>query len=647
MTERRPTAPPPSLPARQTRRPTRAALAALAAAATLGAGTAAAAPFAIESQQQPFREFVPSGDSVTLRVTGPSSAALRAASIRRDGVDVTAAFVPDGDGVLVGTVSGLQPGANRIEVYPTRRAAAPLAGVTVSAGIDPLLACAGLTALTVPPELRDDPNDVIELTLAEAVAATPSLPEHCRIRGRINPRIGVNDTPFAIGFELRMPARWSGRFFFQGGGGNDGNIGNATGNTSFSGQPALARGFAAVSTDGGHTGGQASGFGFDPQARIDHAYNAYGKTAATAKAILDLYYGRVPQKSYFVGCSGGGRQGMMFTQRYPDAFDGVVAIAPAMRVATGASISAAWESITYRDAAPRNPDGAPILSQAFSNADLQLVSSAVLAQCDALDGLADGMIFNHRNCRFDPAVLECRDGNAGACLRSEQVQALKRGLGGPVDSSGRALYHPWPIDAGISAPGWRSWKLGTSATPTPNSAFVTLIQDAIRWEFLTPHDPTFDIFGFDFDNDPARLAAFGALYDTADDVDLAAFRSRGGKLMLFNGMSDAIFSPLETIDYMDRASRLHGTLRAAEFMRLFLIPGMTHCAGGPATDRLDSLSPLIDWVENGKAPQRLVATGASFPGQSRPLCPHPRYAQYTGSGDPAQAANHACVLPRR
>jgi len=628
-------------------RPPWTALAFATALLVAGPAGAAGPAYTIESLQQPFAEFVASGDAVTVRVTGPSAGALRLASIRRDGVDVSAAFAPDASGALVGTVTGLQPGANRIELYPTRRAAKALTGVTVAAGTDPALACDGLTALAIPPGMLEDPADVVEITLAQPMAATATLPVHCRIQGRINPRLGVDDTPFAIGFELRMPARWSGRFFFQGGGGNDGSIGNATGGTSFGGAPALARGFAVVQTDGGHIGSQGSAFGFDPQARIDHAYNAYGKSAATAKAILDLYYGRVPDKSYFVGCSGGGRQGMMFTQRYPEYFDGVVAIAPAMRVATGASISAAWESITYRSAGPLTEAGEPILSQAFSNADLTLVANAVLAQCDALDGLADGMIHNHQACRFDPASLQCPGDKTDTCLTAVQVGALQQGFGGPVNSAGDKLYYPWAFDAGIAAPGWRQWKLGSSPTATPNSIFSTLIQDAIRWEFLTPHDPGFDLFSFDFDSDPARLAAFGSIYDTGDDVDLAAYRARGGKLMLFNGMSDPIFSALETADYMDRAIALHGAREASSFMRLFLVPGMNHCGGGPATSVLDTLGNMINWVENDKAPQRIVATGPSFPGQSRPLCPHPMYAHYTGSGDPADAANHACALPRR
>lgn len=608
---------------------------------------AAATPFSIQSLQSPFPEFVPEGNAVPIVVRGPASAALRNVVVTLNGADITPMFVPDGPGAIRATVTGLAPGANVIAVKPAARAARAHAVVTVSTPVGPQLGCAGLTSLVIPPELLESPQDQVQITLATPVTATATLPAHCRIRGAINPRIGVNNTPFAIGFELRLPDAWSGRFFFQGGGGNDGNIGNAVGNVGNGASPALARGMAAVSTDGGHTGGTAASFGFDPQARVDHAYNAYGKTDATAKAIVDLYYGRVPDRSYFAGCSGGGRQGMMFTQRYPAQFDGVIAIAPAMRVATGASISAAWESITYRSIAPLNAAGQPILSQAFSNADLSLVANAVLAQCDALDGLADGSINNFKACGFDPTVLQCAGAKDASCLTAEQVGALKKGFGGPVDSAGRALYFPWAFDAGISAPGWRSWKLGSSPSAAPNSAFVTLIQDAIRHEFFTPPDPAFSIFDFDFDADPARMQAFGALYDTGADTRLDAFRARGGKLMLLNGLSDPIFSALETADYMDGVIASLGPAKAGELARLFLVPGMTHCSGGPATDRFDALTPLIDWVENGNGPERITASGTSFPGRTRPLCRYPAYAHYAGHGDPQDESNFVCAAPDR
>jgi len=609
---------------------------------------AAAGQFSIQSLNTPNPEFVSDGSSALVKVTGPSTAAVRNSSIRLNGDDVTKVFSTDGTpGSMTGTVSGLISGVNIIEVYPSKKSKKAMARLIVSTSILPQLGCTDLLDVEIPPDLLPSPSDVVEITSTTPMGASATLPAHCMVKGRINPRTGVNDTPFAIGFELRLPTNWSGRFFFQGGGGNDGSSSNAIGSPGNGGRPALSRGFATVKTDGGHIGGSAASFGFDPQARIDHAYNAFGKTAVTAKAIIDLYYGKMPDKSYFAGCSGGGRQGMMFTQRYPEYFDGVIASAPAMSVATGASISVAWEAITYNSIAPTDTNGNHILSQAFSNADLTLVANAILQKCDGKDGLVDGMINNRDKCSFDPSVLECAGMKDATCLSPEQVSALKTGFGGPFNSAGQALYIDWPWDAGISASGWRMWKLGTSLTATPNSAFFTLMQDAIRNEFFTPPDPTFSILDFNFDTDPARMEAFGEIYDTWEDAKLAAYRDHGGKLLIFHGVSDPIFSANESVDYYDRlVAANHGLEKAGAFARLFLVPGMNHCGGGPCTDLYDTLSAMIDWVENGNAPDRIIATGAAFPGLSRPLCPYPEQAYYNGSGDVADESSFICKPPR-
>ena len=609
---------------------------------------AGADQFSIQSLNTPNPEFVSDGNSVLVKVTAPSKAAVRNLSVRLNNEDVTEVFSADGTpGSMTGTVSGLISGVNIFEVYPSKKSKKAMARLIVSTSLLPQLGCTDLLDVEIPPDLLPSPSDVVEVTSATLTGASATLPEHCMVKGRINPRIGVNNTPFAIGFELRLPTNWSGRFLFQGGGGNDGSSSNATGSPGNGGRPALARGFATVKTDGGHIGGSAASFGFDPQARIDHAYNAFGKTAVTAKAIIALYYGKMPDKSYFAGCSGGGRQGMMFTQRYPEYFDGVIASAPAMSVATGASISVAWESITYNSIAPKNADGNPILSQAFSNNDLTLVVNAILEKCDGKDGLVDGMINNRDKCSFDPSVLECAGMKDATCLSPEQVNALKTGFGGPFNSEGQALYIDWPWDAGISASGWRMWKLGTSVTATPNSAFFTLMQDAIRNEFFTPPDPGFSILDFNFDTDPARMEAFGEIYDTWEDAKLAEYRDHGGKLLIFHGVSDPIFSANESVDYYDRlVAANHGPEKAGAFARLFLVPGMTHCGGGPCTDVYDTLSAMIDWVENGNAPDRIIATGAAFPGRSRPLCPYPEQAYYNGSGNPEEESSFICKPPR-
>ncbi len=495
----------------------------------------------------------------------------------------------------------------------------------------------------------------VRITQAEAVAGDtvrppgattgPLLAAHCRIQGRMNERKGVDDKPYYIGFELRLPTQWNGRFLYQGGGGNDGVIRPAIGPQAAPGY-ALNRGFAVVSTDAGHQDPSAD-FGFDPVARVDNAYNAHDRVAVTAKELIRRWYGKPADHSYFIGCSGGGRQGMMFTQRFPDYFDGVIAMAPAMRVSRGATIAAAWDTQALAAIAPAGADGKPVLSQALTDADLGLVRNAILKSCDAQDGLADGLVSNPAACKFDVRSLQCSGAKDANCLTQPQVGALQKIFTGAVDSSGRKLYFPWPWDPGMGHPAndWRAWKLGNSMTAVPNSRHVFLMQDALQGYFVTPPDRSLSIFAFDFDRDPARMDAHDWMFDTDKDVDLARFRAHGGKLLFAHGLADPIFSPLEDIDYYQRLQARHGAA-TADFSRLFLIPGMGHCAGGAATDSFDGLGALVDWVEKGQAPQKIIATGTTvYPGRSRPLCPYPQYAHYNGSGNPEDAASFSCRTP--
>jgi hypothetical protein len=495
----------------------------------------------------------------------------------------------------------------------------------------------------------------LRITEAEAVAGDtarppgatsgPLLAAHCRIQGRMNERVGQDGKPYHIGFELRLPAQWNGRFLYQGGGGNDGVIRPAIGPQAAPGY-ALNRGFAVVTTDAGHQGPDAS-FGFDPIARTDNAYNAHDKVAVTAKELVRRWYQRRADRSYFIGCSGGGRQGMMFTQRFPGYFDGVIAMAPAMRVSKGATIAAAWDTQALAAIAPADADGKRVLSQALTDADLGLVRNRILASCDAQDGLADGLVSNPAACRFDVGSLACSGEKNASCLAPGQVNALQKMLAGPQDSAGRKLYFSWPADPGLGHPAndWRLWKLGTSTTATPNSRHVFLMQDALQGYFVTPPDRSLTVFDFNFDRDPQRMDAHDWIFDTEKDVDLAGFRGHNGKLLLAHGLADPIFSPHESIDYYQRLTARHGAA-TTDFSRLFLIPGMGHCAGGAATDSWDGLGALVDWVEKGQAPQRIVAQGTTvFPGRSRPLCPYPQYAQYNGSGNPEDAASFSCRQP--
>jgi feruloyl esterase len=472
------------------------------------------------------------------------------------------------------------------------------------------------------------------------------LPEHCIVTGRIDERTGADGKPYYTGFELRLPARFSGRFFYQGGGGNDGIIRNAVGrNTGASGwgDNALQRGYAVVTTDAGH---QSPGpeFGLDPQARIEHAYRAHERTARVGKELVAAFYGRAADRSYYFGCSGGGRQGMMFTQRFPDIFDGVIAMAPAMRVSEGATIAAAWTVQRFLAVAPAGADGKPVLARALEPAQLQRVAREIVDRCDAQDGLADGLVQNPQ-CRIDPMVLQCPAGGEG-CLSTPQARALADVMAGPRNSRG-ALYFGWPWDPGIAAPDWRNWTLGTATSGAPNARHVTLMSGALGYEFVTPPDTALTVLNFDFERDPARMQAFHAVYDSADDVQLSGFRARNGKLMLVHGLADPIFSARETMDYQQRLNDAHGAARTAEFARTFLVPGMNHCAGGPATDDFDGLAAMQAWVEEGKAPERIVARGSGMvPATlSRPLCVWPQQAIYTG-GDTNSAASFTCQAPR-
>jgi pimeloyl-ACP methyl ester carboxylesterase len=473
----------------------------------------------------------------------------------------------------------------------------------------------------------------------------PMLVEHCRITGRMAERTGVDGKPYHIGFELRLPTVWNGRLLYQGGGGNDGVIRPAVGAQAAPGY-ALNRGFAVVSTDAGHQGASAD-FGFDPIARIDHAYNAHDRVAVAAKALVQQYYRSPAEHAYFIGCSGGGRQGMMFTQRFPSYFDGVIAIAPAMKVSKSATIAAAWDTQQLTSIAPPDADGNPILSRALTETDLGVLRDGILDACDADDGLADGLVSNPAACTFRVESLACADGQSDACLAPAQTAALEKMFAGPHSSDGTALYASWPWDPGIGHPrnDWRTWRLGTSETAEPNSVHATLMQDALRRHFTTPPDSSLNLLEFDFDTDPARMDANEWITGTSADAELAEFHAAGGKLLLAHGLADPIFSPHDTIDYYERMSAAHGPA-VTDFSRLFLIAGMSHCQGGAATDSWDGLAAIVDWVENDRAPERIVASGTTvYPERTRPLCPYPAYARYDGSGDPESESSFVCQVP--
>jgi hypothetical protein len=463
------------------------------------------------------------------------------------------------------------------------------------------------------------PATNLVIAKAEAVPSAAPLPAYCRVDGTIDPRTGVGGKPYGIGFAIALPANWNGGFLFQGGGGLNGSVARPLGSQAAGDTPALARGFAVVTTDSGHKGAVFDGsFMQDQQAALDFAYAAIGRVTQVAKSVVAEYYGRAARHSYFDGCSTGGREAMLVTQRYPTYFEGVIAGDPAMR--TGYSnLADAWVTVALNQIAPKDDAGKPVVSRAFSDSDRKLIVNSVLEQCDAADGLKDGMIFNTRACRFDPSRLICKGAKAEGCLTSAQAGALEKGFAGPRNSRNVPVYSAFPFDTGIAAngPGTIPGLLNPGPSPVggPNLSL-----------------------DMDVDAAAAAVAALPrtALTDTVS-TDLSTFSGRGGKLIFYHGLSDPWFSPLDTLAYYEHLGD------ASQWSRLFLVPGMGHCQGGQATlDHFDALTAVVDWVEKGTAPDSITATGKAFPGRSRPLCAWPRYAHYKGQGNPEDANNFEC-----
>jgi pimeloyl-ACP methyl ester carboxylesterase len=521
----------------------------------------------------------------------------------------------------------------------------------------------------------------LKVSAAQTVAATtdgasPSdnYPEHCRVQGTINERTGSDGKPYAIGFELRMPTDWNGKFFFQGGMGNEGRINPALG-TLTGGSPtsnALSRGYAVTSTDAGHTseavppvtGGAL--FGLDPQARVDYGYHAVSTLTPLAKQIVATHYAAPVQRSYFVGCSDGGRQALVAAARLGDQFDGIVAGAPGFNLPKTA-IQHAWDTQQFLSVSPGNPAGA------FTIKEMNLVGQRILAQCDALDGAIDGIVSDLAACQdaFELAtdVPTCAGARDGSCLSAAQKTALQNVMNGPSNSSGEALYSTWPWDAGIaaSAPGhssWRAWKLGNPALG--GLPFIVVDGVALPYIFTTPpvdltRDPAAVVpalFGFlasyNFDTDaPKIFATSGAYTESAmsfmtppNPTSLATFKARG-KLLIYHGGADPEYSLNDTIRWYNELSA-----NTPNFARLFVVPGMGHCDGGTATDQFDLLTALEDWVEEGIAPDAVVAGVAArtrdipadwSAGRTRPLCAYPKRALLNpGATDLESASSFSC-----
>jgi hypothetical protein len=490
--------------------------------------------------------------------------------------------------------------------------------------------CADLTSLKLDGvEITKAASVPAGLTLPGGYPGAPSigpLPGHCRVDGVINRRKGIDGEEFGIGFAVALPEpqAWNGDFMMQGGGGGNGVVNYPIGDSYAGDRGGLVRGFAVASTDTGHKAKTGGGFDFsfmrDQQAYLDFAYQANARVAGVAKQIIDRYYAKPAAYAYFVGCSTGGREGMILSQRFPTVFNGIVSGDPAMRTGLSNLAIGQWIPVAYNQASPKDASGKPELDKFLSDDDRKLFMDALMKKCDAKDGVADGMIFDPLGCDFDPDSLACKPGQSSGCIPPEKTAAIKKAFSGPKNANGTQVYPGFLYDSGIDMKGFVPGLLNMGS-------------HGIFGSYTTA--TTIDV-------DKLALHASDPLVEPAS-TNLSTFSGNGGKLIFFHGDSDPWFSPLDTLGYYKSLAPANGGAdKVAEWSRIFLVPGMAHCGGGPSLDHFDMLTALVNWVEKGTAPEAIVATGKAFPGRSRPLCAYPKHAQYKGSGDTQDAKNFTC-----
>ena len=485
-----------------------------------------------------------------------------------------------------------------------------------------------------------------------------AIGEHCVVRGEMHRRTSRQDgKSYAIGFEMRLPNAWNGRFFHQANGGLDGSVATALGGGGPVPTPALEQSFAVISSDAGHSGSNDPTFGIDLQARLDYGYEAAAKLTPMGKALIAAAYGKPPDRSYFGGCSNGGRHTFVAMTRMPEQYDGYLAGAPGYRLPL-AAIANQFGAKQYAAVATDPSD----LGTAFTTAERATVSAAVLVRCDALDGGTDGMIQDTTACQaafdFDRDVPTCVGVRDGACLSSAQKAAIAPIFSGAVDGQGHAFYASFPFDSGHNSADSSFWEF-----------FVPLKIDsaatAMIWGVPPAGPATFDGAAYALSTPiDTMLAAVAATNETYTEsalsfmlpvrpTDVAALKSRGAKVMVYHGVSDAIFSVNDSTTWYEGVREANGG-DASDFARFYRVPGMAHCAGGPSTDQFDLLTALVGWVELGRAPDRVIAhaRGAGnavgvnpdvpstwSPSRSRPLCPYPKVARLIAGATDLETAD--------
>lgn len=480
-----------------------------------------------------------------------------------------------------------------------------IAATTDTAGPD---ATAESCALIATQDFADIPEAPTAIAGAEHVAGGGTDPSYCRITGVIAPQIQ---------FELRLPDDWNGRYLQGGCSGFCGFIPiEACGE-------AQDQGFAVAASDLGHGGGPWAMpvWASDNQLRSDFAGRATHVLSLSAKAIIRAYYGSIPRFSYFQGCSTGGREGLYVAQHHPDDFDGIIAGAPAFAGRLG-PIWNNWIAQSLLTA-----DDRPV----FSADDLTLLHSAVLRQCDGVDGFTDGIIADPRQCEFNPGDLQCASTQASDCLSVPQIAAARSMYSGPRNRQGVLL-----------SPGGAAYG---SELDWNGSLMAQIAQNFLRFLSFDGVRPAYDYRDFNWDDDIASVEAAAYEFDPVgprEAPELAAFQEGGGRLIVYQGQADSGVPPAGILDYYANVwMRSGGLEQTRNWFRLFLIPGMAHCGGGSAPNSFDMLSPLVRWVESGEQPDGIVATqfddmGAAI--RNRPIFAYPNIAQYAGQGDPNEAS---------
>lgn len=497
---------------------------------------------------------------------------------------------------------------------------------------------------------------IADLTVTEAAAkpASATSPATCDIQGTVV-TTGANTAPGLARFAMQLPERWQNRFLFLGVGGNAGNLtpsANAVDRAS-----ALGKGYVTILTDTGHIGdGTGAKWTRTPDGapdmpkRIDFFHRAAHSVTVAGKAFAQAFYAAKVEHAYFDGCSTGGRMALMAAERYPQDFDGVISGDPMM----------SFNTYTARAVVQRAALTTP---EAYIPAALvAAIDKRITARCDALDGAKDGLVQNTAACPIHAKDLLCKPGETEACLNKSQVQALGSYTSAFRDTHGHTVFGPWPIShmadpqgvpftvTGRSAPDLANMSAPWKAAPDDAPRAGTLVQEMITWWLgLGPKASVadLDIDGRTNTVGDKMLAMMNATFaegNTNDPGKLAAFLAQGRKMIIYHGTSDPSIPPSQSIAFYEKLSKQRGA-RTTDNVRLFLVPGMHHCSGGPGPDQFDTLSALEAWVEHGKPPAAIPAsTKPDAPIQHHlPLCPYPQQARYSGKGDVAEAGNWRCA----